>query len=546
MTGFTAQLSLTLSSNVDVDVIHESIQRHEEQLVTGFWEYPDVILPYLYGSLLLRHKINTERAKLHRSIEVDCLRNANIWNGDKHDKLELVTLFGNHLNGSTGLPPKLQLELVKEGIFIDSVTNGKVFEHLLQWLRIHWEAWHESLVKKKKQLFEYKMAQRRQRNEEVNTEEEEEEEEDPAGIDEEMAEIEALLPDFSKVKEREEESRIFNILKEDEVIGIARAVLSSKSPKDVSAGYLPSSYLLGQSLYGNTDDLLLHVINLLKVKNSLSSAVSEVILNVYEENDTQLVINCVKQLKALTNRVDEILALFPENVILKNIMESVETFVNCGADHPLMYYTSMLERVLERTELWEANTCREYSLNDYSIPLKQTILEWRKLEVICWENILTHANTLSHYGALLASWPLISSFTDFNETSEVFEKNLVVLMTEWFTNASLNDLKARLESGDMIVKWLKLSKKREGVLPKVEGVIRYYKQYLQMLDKKVEPFEAEAKEKLEALVKVAKYTDLNLWSVKDSTQRVHNQICRIIHAYKVNNNFKNFNLIIIF
>lgn len=188
---------------------------------------------------------------------------------------------------------------------------------------------------------------------------------------------------------------------------------------------------------------------------------------------------------------------------------------------------------LAKCELWESNTARAYSLNAETTPLKELILEWRKMEVLCWQDILNQVDHNSFQSAFLGSWPLFESFMDESNASPEYERNLLVLLTQWLTDSSLSDLKARLKAVQLLVDWLKQCNMREWLWTKAGSVVQYFSQFLAPLDARVQPDRSEACESLAALIKVAKYTDLNLWSVKESAQKVHGQICRIVHAYKV-------------
>jgi midasin (ATPase involved in ribosome maturation) len=139
--------------------------------------------------------------------------------------------------------------------------------------------------------------------------------------------------------------------------------------------------------------------------------------------------------------------------------------------------------------------------------------------------------------AMLTSWPLIEAFSrqlgEEDVEEEQYGKNLLAMLMQWLNDSSLYDLGSRLEACRLLVALLKFADNRVHLIPKIESVARYFSQFLTPLSNRIKEERSEAEEKLRNLVQVARYTDLNIWSVKDSSQRVHNQLCQIIHKYKV-------------
>jgi midasin (ATPase involved in ribosome maturation) len=134
---------------------------------------------------------------------------------------------------------------------------------------------------------------------------------------------------------------------------------------------------------------------------------------------------------------------------------------------------------------------------------------------------------------MLTAWPLIESFTRQSDTSESYEKNLLAMLLQWLNDSSLFDLKTRLDVCRLLVVLLKFNGCRLHLISKIESISRFFAQFLPRLEIRAKEERSEAEEKLQNLVQVARYTDLNIWSVKDSTERVHNQLCQIIHKFKV-------------
>jgi midasin len=185
--------------------------------------------------------------------------------------------------------------------------------------------------------------------------------------------------------------------------------------------------------------------------------------------------------------------------------------------------------------VWERNVPKSLSLVGELMPLQERLLSWRKLEVHCWSDILNAIGNQLQQNALLTAFPLFEAYmrklTD--EDAEKYDKNLLAMTLDWLNNSSLFDLQSRLEACRLLSVLLKLTDSRVHLIPKIGAICQYFAQFLTRTDSRIKEERADAEEKLKNLVQVARYTDLNIWSVKESAQRVHSQLCRIIHQYKV-------------
>ncbi|KAI6241257.1 Midasin [Aphelenchoides fujianensis] len=227
----------------------------------------------------------------------------------------------------------------------------------------------------------------------------------------------------------------------------------------------------------------------------------------------------------------------PENAILSEMLASIDSFMNVPSDSPQMVFASLLEKLLEKSELWEKTVGRTYSLAIQLTPLRETLLEWRKSEVRCWSEILKRVGDDLKRQCVLSAWPLIDAFTTASRPADCdeanYRRNLIAMLLQWIQDSSLFDLPSRLLVCRLLVVVLRSTGCHEELIPKVEAIGRYFASFLPRLEAKVKEVRADVEERLNNLVQVARYTDLNLWSVKDSAQRVHGQLCRLIHQFKV-------------
>lgn len=196
MINFLMQLDQLFASAAPtrstLNSVHESLTTHTQHLVDKFMDYPEVLCPYLWGTVELEHELLHE-ALLQEEAGNSLQNHFNplFWLQADGSQLKCASkTISDLLTGSsTPLPPKLQRQLVHEALFIDSVRPGYLKSTLLQWLRMQWTTFYQSLLKKKDDLIQYKVTKRRQRQSSEAEDEQAESEDGEVGVDLEMMEV---------------------------------------------------------------------------------------------------------------------------------------------------------------------------------------------------------------------------------------------------------------------------------------------------------------------------------------------------------------------
>lgn len=112
------------------------------------------------------------------------------------------------------------------------------------------------------------------------------------------------------------------------------------------------------------------------------------------------------------------------------------------------------------------------------------------------------------------------------------EAKLLAALVDWIHNSSFLDFHARLQSGQLMARFAELWTVPQ-FAAKVRCVLRHFSQYSPIIEERLQRYRADVDLKLKNFVDVAKYTDLNLWSVKHSAEKAHRQLLSIVKSFKV-------------
>lgn len=177
----------------------------------------------------------------------------------------------------------------------------------------------------------------------------------------------------------------------------------------------------------------------------------------YNEPDVQETSKAVPILQALSARLGDIIALFPDQMVLHNLRERTDTILLLSAKSSIAQVLTAIERLLSHTEDWESYASKEHSLVLNRTSITNLIVEWRRLELTCWSRLLSTVQ--AHFGDPVAEWwfrfyettirgaPGVDSDSDEapTQTPEGYYRDLVSLLDSFLSGSSLGQYGARLQ-----------------------------------------------------------------------------------------------------
>ncbi|CAL4138118.1 unnamed protein product, partial [Meganyctiphanes norvegica] len=285
--------------------------------------------------------------------------------------------------------------------------------------------------------------------------------------------------------------------------------------------------LLGAHILGNHSscDLL---------SNAFKSKLISYPYDIYHDPNPDEAIKGRPLLEAVKERVNELLDQWPSHPTLEMINKVSNMVLSFPVTSSLMKFIVGLETVLEKAQEWERNAHAGVSLMTQLEAITHQIIEWRQMELHAWKSCL---DTVEHRVALEGRkwWTHLYNILKGAASGTVQVMDLLNPLKQFFEGALLGDFKVRL---DMLMAFhcsLAMEKSNENlknVLALTWNIIQYYSQFVpvikSVLDKAKKPIEKEVKN----YVKIARWNDINYFSVRESVVKSHKTLHRHMRTWK--------------
>uniref|UniRef100_A0A914HG89 VWFA domain-containing protein n=1 Tax=Globodera rostochiensis TaxID=31243 RepID=A0A914HG89_GLORO len=300
------------------------------------------------------------------------------------------------------------------------------------------------------------------------------------------------------------------------------------------------SYSHLQALGKLRELLQLRVTTTTKFPSTSSSSPSSTLppLNVYRDSEPSALVHCVQCLAPFQHRVQQLLSEFPENAQLFTLNSSIDTFKHkAPAGAPLMKHAAQLEHILVRAEEWESIADRAHSVRAQMVPLQDVLVEWRRREVHCWASLVDMVRADCAQLAVLAGWPLFKCALDTLQNQKDGGGTVPLLaFVDWMHSATVGDFDARLWTGQLLTKCLhNLAPNCAATATlcrRMRCACAHFAQFGQAVHVHFADRFAPVERSLRDFCRAVRYTDLNVWSVRDSARRAHTQLIRILRDFK--------------
>ena len=256
---------------------------------------------------------------------------------------------------------------------------------------------------------------------------------------------------------------------------------------------------------------------------------------------------------ALKQRLQVISEEWPDQMVLKHLLERCDAILMLRSNTPVAKVLSAIEQLLVHTEDWEMYANRENTINVHRNALIRLIVEWRRMELSCWQTLLDSQATL--FAEEVSEWwfrlydALVRGSLSATEQEcsgdrqplSCYIETLIPLLDSFITSSPLGQFAARLELLGSFEKYVAIIETEKGpshrsTMQRVRRILntthRYYDLFSDRLQKCLMDQKAELEKEVKNFVKLASWKDINVQALKESAQRTHHQLYKIIKKWR--------------
>ncbi|KAK0187828.1 midasin nuclear AAA ATPase [Armillaria mellea] len=274
--------------------------------------------------------------------------------------------------------------------------------------------------------------------------------------------------------------------------------------------------------------------------------------NFYLQANMPEVRKAVEVVQRLRERLEYLIKEWPDQMVLQHLKGRCDIVLSLDINSPVAKVLSALEHLLLQTEDWEIYANRDNNLKSERAAIIDLIVEWRRLELSCWDTLLDSESTKFQSG--ISEWwfrlydATVRGPLDALEREEAgvdsvsaYFDNLLPLLDDFIRGSPLGQFHARLKllrSFEMYCQLLASTKSssERATLARVQCVLRgtanYFEMYLPGLSSYLLDQRAALEKEVKAFVKLASWKDVNVHALKASAQRTHHQLYKIIRKFR--------------
>ncbi|EKM51609.1 uncharacterized protein PHACADRAFT_261854 [Phanerochaete carnosa HHB-10118-sp] len=263
----------------------------------------------------------------------------------------------------------------------------------------------------------------------------------------------------------------------------------------------------------------------------------------------------VQTMRALMQRLEAVIREWPEQMVLQHLKNRCEVIMNFSLHSPLAKILSALEHLLANIDDWEMYTNRDNSLKAHQQAIIAVVVDWRRLELSSWQGLLD--SQARAFEAGISDWwfrlydtsirgvlKLAEDGADDTGRSDAiteFLDKLVPLLDEFMVSSPLGQFVSRLRLVDSMQIYADklanyLGDARGSALQRVHKVLSNTAKYYDQFEVKVTESLSKQRKVLEKdirdFIKLASWKDVNIHALKQSAQKTHRQLYKVIRKFR--------------
>ena len=275
--------------------------------------------------------------------------------------------------------------------------------------------------------------------------------------------------------------------------------------------------------------------------------------NFYTDANIQELKTGATVVDTLRMRLQLISEEWPDQMVLRHLIERCEAILSISSTSPVAKVLTSVEQLLVQTDDWEMFANRENSIKSQREDLVKLVVNWRRLELSCWQTLLdaqatTFTDELSDWWFRLYDAALrgpLSSFDhaheDKNASLESYLDTLIPLLDDFIKTSPLGQFHYRMRLlrsfGHYIDLTLPLrTTSQQSIMRRVSGIFlsthSYFELFSDGLQKHLVSQKSALEKEIKGFIKLASWKDVNVQALKQSAKKTHHQLYKIIRKFR--------------
>lgn len=260
----------------------------------------------------------------------------------------------------------------------------------------------------------------------------------------------------------------------------------------------------------------------------------------------------VKLLNRLVLRLEDISQEWPDQMVLRHLLDRCAAMLALKADSPIVRVIAAFEGLLLHTADWEAYANRDNTLAPFQTDIGNLIVDWRRLELSCWAQLLetqarNFASEASPWWFKMYEILIHGGRAAAKEEAEVPESrateahahSLVGLIDQFITTSPLGQFSPRLEllrTFSAHLNSLSGTPSDFAGLDRIARLVSSLTARYSLSEPTIATSLRTQRDKIEQnvkdFIKLASWKDVNVHALKASAQHTHRQLHRCIRKFR--------------
>lgn len=269
-------------------------------------------------------------------------------------------------------------------------------------------------------------------------------------------------------------------------------------------------------------------------------SMQEVAFSIYERSNLFEMSKAVDSILRLNSKILDLLENWPDNPVLLQIKDISDRILGFDFRVPLIKVLVGFDLLMTKAQEWENYASKVYSLSEELASISEIIIRWRKMEIECWKDLL-NSQERNYSSRVNSSWlQIYITLTSVPKNPDYdYYRQILEGINDFMTLATAGDFSRRLKMVQAIANQLEecsMETQSKQVDPGLGSYIwnfySYYSQFEPFVINYVQRHRKPLEKELREFVKLATWKDINYFSLKESAEKTHQHLNKILKKFK--------------